>query len=103
MAAQKGDLKDTVSVNVTIKNQANNNFGVPPASPGHQVRSGRRTSDRSPAPVQHIDQPDDSPIRTDPMTTNSNGNFARVAVPAGTAPGEIVTVVPRRVEGGLLQ
>jgi len=35
--------------------------------------------------------------------TGHAGNFARVAVPAGTAPGEIVTVVPRRVEGGLLQ
>ncbi len=35
--------------------------------------------------------------------TGHAGNFARVAVPAGTAPGEIVTVIPRAVEGGLLQ
>jgi hypothetical protein len=54
LAAQKGDLKDTVSVKVTIKNQANNNLGVPPASPIHEVRLGRRTSDRSPAPVQQF-------------------------------------------------
>ena len=37
----------------------NQNLGVPPASPVHEVRSGRRTSDRSSAPVQHFDQPDD--------------------------------------------
>jgi DNA gyrase subunit B len=44
---------------VASKNQANNNLGVPPASPVHEVKFGRRTSDRSPAPVQHFDQPDD--------------------------------------------
>lgn len=30
-------------------------------------------------------------------------NFARVAVPVGTIPGTILTVTPKRLEGGLLQ
>src|SRR5207342_982277 len=47
----------------------NQNLGVPPASPVHEVRSGRRTSDRSPAPVQHFDQPDDVNPTPDPMNS----------------------------------
>jgi threonylcarbamoyladenosine tRNA methylthiotransferase MtaB len=35
--------------------------------------------------------------------TGYTPGFARVAVPAGTLPGKIVSVAPRRVERGLLQ
>jgi hypothetical protein len=74
LAASQGPSRNTqigtLSVDVTIENQANNNLGVPPASPVHEVRLGRRTSDRSPAPVQHFDQPDDlTRSELDPVTT----------------------------------
>jgi len=77
---------------VTIHEPSEHNFGVPPASPVHEVKYRRRTSDRRPAPVQHFDKPDDvTPTPHDSMTMNSTSH---------PAASEVINNVINHIEPG---